>query len=164
MNALAPSLFAFFARPLVTAFACLAFGATVFGAGCSTPADDGCVAGKQCICSGGSCNKTCGGDGASCRFECQAGTSCTFSCPGGGCDVQCAADASCAIDCPKGGCTTQCGGGDCKVTSCTDNCTTQCGSAKTCTSSCIDPAKNCVSNGTSSGGSPFDAGGIDTDF
>ncbi len=158
------SSLASFARPLWTALACLALGAAAFGVGCSsTAAEDGCVSGKSCICSGASCTKTCGGNGAGCSFECSAGTSCSFSCPGGGCDVQCNGNASCAVDCPKGGCRTQCGGGDCKVTACTDNCTTQCGSAKTCTSSCADPAKGCVSNGATGGG-PVDAGGIDTDF
>ena len=65
--------------------------------GCSSSADEDCIAGKQCTCA--DCNKTCGGSGKSCQFSCTGGD-CTFSCPGGSCQVTASNAASVTLDCP----------------------------------------------------------------
>lgn len=113
------------------------------GAGCNPD----CVDGKACVCEGGSCDYTCGGESqGGCDFECTDGASCTASCPGGGCTMECHGADSCALDCPGDSCTLSCEGTDsCQMESCETSCPLDCGGASFCSNSC-DIMSACPTN------------------
>ena len=96
-----------------------------------------CAAGKACIFRGGTVDQPCGGNGASCAFECYEGADCHFSCPGGGCSLKCSGAKSCVMDCPGNSCAVSCATtGTCKVNTCTTGCALTCGGAQSCQNSC----------------------------
>lgn len=95
-------------------------------------AQEACSAASgNCVCKQ-SCSHTC--SGSACEYTCNAGATCSFSCPQGGCNVQ--SEGSVTVDCPGGNCTVQCSGPQCKVTGCKDGCRVVCGGAAECSSSC----------------------------
>ncbi len=104
-----------------------------------------CISGKACDCSDDSCSQTCGGDGASCDFNCGPGQDCSFSCPGGGCTVSCQDSASCDLDCAGDACGMNCSGtDDCQISACTTGCALDCGGAETCSSTCDELNGGCT--------------------
>jgi len=112
--------------------------------GCSS---DECVAGKDCVCDGDSCDFACAGENqAGCNLNCTAGQACAMSCPGGSCNMTCTGSTSCELDCPDGSCNLSCTGTQsCKITACSGSCNLSCGGAATCSSAC-DTAQSCVTS------------------
>jgi hypothetical protein len=112
----------------------MTLGGAVLWAGCG---DEECVAGKACVCSGGTCEMACGGDGKECAFQCNDGAACTFDCPGGSCAMECNDAASCSLSCPGNSCSLKCAGTkSCAIDECTSTCALECGGAATCNNSC----------------------------
>jgi hypothetical protein len=101
-------------------------------------ADDDCVAGKQCECTGNTCNFDCGAGDSSCQFDCGAGQECDASCDGGGCQMTCNGSKSCVLACPGGGCQLTCNGdtAECRIVECQTSCQLACNGAEVCDSSC----------------------------
>jgi hypothetical protein len=89
--------------------------------------------------------QTCG-TGATCSFECPAGScnfacapgsTCNVDCPGGSCNFTCEGGATCNFECPGGSCVTACSGGStCNVDCDGGSCAATCAPGATCAGRC----------------------------
>lgn len=127
-------------KKLIFAFLMMSCGAVLW-AGCDS---EECVAGKDCVCAGGTCDFACEGEeGKGCAFKCNDGADCSFDCPGGGCSMDCSSAKSCTMACAGNGCNVSCANtATCSITACTSTCNLACGGAATCSNSC-DLAMSC---------------------